>query len=160
MKALILIDIQKGLTKKRMLYNESLFFDTINNVIKNYRDSDSKIIFAQHNNKFLKYGTYDWEIDERIDKQEKDIVLQKKHGNAFQGTALKQIIHDFNIKSITIGGLASHGCIKATCLGGISEGFETFLLRNGHTNWNKDAESKIKETEDELINKEVLLYEL
>jgi nicotinamidase-related amidase len=160
MKALILIDIQNGLTKKRPLHNEKLFFDTINNAIKNYRESGSKIIFVQHNNKKLKYNSADWEIDERIDKHEKDIAVQKKHGNAFKNTDLKKILLDHNIKTITIGGLVSHGCVKATCLGGLSEEFEILLLENGHTNWNKDAKSKIAETENELINTGVSLYEL
>jgi len=160
MKALILIDLQNGLTKNRTLFNEKLFFDTINNAVRNYRDSGSKIIFVQHNNKQLKYNSFDWQIDERIDKQEIDIVVQKKHGNAFQKTDLKQILLDNKIKTITIGGLVSHGCVKSTCLGGLSEGFEILLLKNGHTNWNKDAEINIKDTENELITKEVLLYEL
>jgi len=160
MKALILIDIQNGLTKKRTLHNEKLFFDTINNAIIDYRESGSKIIFVQHNNKKLKYNSSDWEIDERIDKQEIDIVVQKKHGNAFLNTDLKQILLDAKIKAITVGGLVSHGCVKATCLGGISEGFETFLLKNGHTNWNKDAENKISETEYELLQKSILLENL
>jgi len=160
MKALILIDIQNGLTKKRTLHNERLFFDTINNAIKNYRESGSKIIFMQHNNKQLKYNSADWEIDKRIDKQEIDIVVQKKHGNGFLNTDLKQILLDAKVKAITVGGLVSHGCVKASCLGGLSQGFETSVLKNGHTNWNKDSENKISETENELIIKGVLLYEL
>jgi len=160
MKALILIDIQNGLTKKRTLHNERLFFDTINNAIKNYRESGYKIIFVQHNNKQLKYNSADWEIDKRIDKQEIDIVVQKKHGNGFLNTDLKQILLDAKVKAITVGGLVSHGCVKASCLGGLSQGFETSVLKNGHTNWNKDSENKISETENELIIKGVLLYEL
>ena len=160
MKALILIDIQNGLTKKKTLYNESIFFDTINSLIKSYRDSDFKIIFVQHNNNQLKNGFSDWEIDNRIDKHENDCVIQKKHGNAFQDTALKEILTDFGISSITVGGLVSYGCVKATCLGGLSEGFEVSLLKNGHTNWNKDAAIKISETENELVNGGVLLYNL
>jgi len=150
MKALILIDIQSGLTKKKTLYREKLFFDSINEAIKEYRDSDSKIIFVYHNNSQLKNGTSDWELDERINKQECDIIIQKKHGNAFQKTNLKEVLLDSNIDHITIGGLTSHGCVKATCLGGIAEGFKTSLLKNGHTNWNKDAETKISETERQI----------
>ena len=74
MKALILIDIQNGLTKNRTLYNGKFFFDTINNAVKNYRDPDSKVIFVQHNNKQLRYGTSVWEIDERI----KDLIENYK----------------------------------------------------------------------------------
>jgi nicotinamidase-related amidase len=150
MKALILIDIQNGLTKTKSLYKERLFFDTINSAIKEYRVSDSKIILVQHNNKLLKKGSSDWEIDERIQKQENDIIIQKKHGNAFLKTQLKELLLDTGINHITIGGLTSHGCVKASCLGAIAEGFETSLLENGHTNWNMDAETKILETEREI----------
>ena len=158
MKALILIDIQNGLTKKKSLYNERLFLDSVNAAIKAYRDSDLKIIFVQHNNNQLKSSTYDWEIDQRIDKHENDMVVQKKHGNAFQKTDLKQMLLDFKINSITICGLVSHGCVKSTCLGGLAEGFETLLLKNGHTNWNKDAQIKIAATEEEL-NRNGILFE-
>lgn len=160
MRALILIDIQNGLTKKKILHNEIVFLDSINFAIKAYRDSKSKIIFVQHNNKQLKNGSSDWEIDSRIDKQDNDYVIQKEHGNAFQDTDLKTTLTDFEINSITVGGLVSHGCVKATCLGGLSEGFEISLLKNGHTNWNKDAETKILETERELIKNGVIIQDI
>lgn len=160
MKALILIDIQNGLTKKKTLYNESIFIDTVNSAIKTYRDLDFKIIFVQHNNNQLIKGSLDWEIDKRIDKQENDCVVQKKHGNAFQETDLKATLVNFGIDSITIGGLVSHGCVKATCIGGIPEGFEICLLKNGHTNWNKDAQIKIITTENELSKHGILIQEI
>ena len=40
MRALILIDIENGLTKKKNLYNESIFFDTVKYAIKAFCDSD------------------------------------------------------------------------------------------------------------------------
>jgi GrpB-like predicted nucleotidyltransferase (UPF0157 family)/nicotinamidase-related amidase len=160
MRALILIDIQNGLTKKKILHNENVFLDSVNSAIKAYRDSDFKIIFVQHNNNQLRNGSSDWEIDSRIDKQENDCVIQKKHGNAFQDTDLKATLVDFKINSITVGGLVSHGCVKATCLGGLSEGFEISLLKNGHTNWNKDADTKILETERELIKNGVIIKDI
>lgn len=150
MKALIIIDIQKGLTKKKVLHNEKLFFDSINKAIKDFRDAGSKIVFMQHNNNQLINGTSDWEIDERINKEQHDTIIQKNHGNAFQKTNLKEILLAFQIDNITIGGLSSHGCVKATCLGGINEGFEVSLLKNGHTSWNKDAAKKISMTEIEI----------
>ena len=71
----------EGTTKKKVLYNEGLFLDTVNAAIKAYRDSDSKIIFVQHNNNQLKNGTSDWGIDQRIDKQERFILISKVQRN-------------------------------------------------------------------------------
>ena len=158
MKALIIIDIQNGLTK-RSLYNKEKFFNTVNAAIENFRNSDSKIIFFQHNNDQLRNATSEWEIDGRINRREEDPVLQKKHSNAFQHTGLKKILDDSAIGSLTIAGLVSHGCVKATCLGAINEGFKTSLLINGHTSWNKDAASRIAETESDLTRAGVIMLD-
>ena len=40
------------------------------------------------------------------------------------------------------------------------EGFEISLLKNGHTNWNKDADVKILETEKELTKNGVRIRDL
>ena len=151
MEALIIIDIQCGLTRKKSLYNAKLFLDTVNSAIKAFRLSNFKIIFVQHNNTQLQEGSRDWEVDPILDKQEYDIVVQKKHGNAFQDSDLKAILSKFGISDITISGLVTHGCVKATCMGAFAEGFKTSLLKNGHTTWNKDAKLKIDQTEKELI---------
>ena len=150
MKALLLIDIQKGLTNRKGLYNDLLFFETVNFAINKYRNFGYNVIFIQHNNKQLINGSIDWEIDNRIDKNHTDLILQKQHGNAFEKTELKFILENKDIKEILVCGLVSHGCVKSTCIGGLNHGFKTNILTNGHTNWNKDAEIKISSTESEL----------
>jgi nicotinamidase-related amidase len=160
MRALILIDIQNGLTKARNLCLEKLFFDAINSAIEVYRKSGLKIIFVQHNNNQLQKDTFAWEIDQRVGKLENDWVIQKEHGNAFQDTCLKTILLETGIDQIAVGGLVSHGCVKATCLGGLAEGYDVSLLKNGHTNWNKDAKEKIEQTENELATKRVKILDI
>lgn len=150
MRALLVIDVQVGLTKGRKLYNEELFIKTINSAISKSRQKRHLVIFFQHNNKQLAKGTKEWQIDDRIDKRKDDIVLQKNHADAFEKTDLQNILKENNIEEITISGLVSHGCVKRSCISGVNQGFKTMLLANGHTNWNKDAEQKISSTEAEL----------
>jgi len=159
MRVLLLIDIQNGLTKRK-LYNFPLFVQTINHSINTFREEKDLIIFVQHNNKQLKELTKDWEIDKRIDKQDSDLTIQKSHGNAFLGTDLETVLCTRNIKEILICGLVSHGCVKATCLGGLKLGFQTAILKNGHTNWDKNAEIKINLVEAELKEKGVEVIEI
>ena len=90
MKALLLVDIQEGLTKRKNLYNASCFIKTVNYAISRYRKLENLVIFIQHNNKQLIFGESNWEIDKRIDKRNEDITLQKQHGNAFEKTESKQ----------------------------------------------------------------------
>ena len=154
MKVLLLIDIQKGLTKRK-LHNFPLFVQTINHSINTFREAKDLIIFVQHNNKQLKYLTDNWKIDERIDKRDNDLTIQKFHGNAFSGTDLETVLCTRNIKEILICGLVSNGCVKATCIGGLALGLKVALLKNGHTNWDKNALDRIHSVELELIQKGV-----
>ena len=159
MRALLLIDIQNGLTKRK-LYNFPLFVQAINHSINSFRETKDLIVFVQHNNKQLKYSTDDWKIDEKIDKRDNDLTIQKFHGNAFLETDLESILREKNIIEIVVCGLVSHGCVKATCLGGLELGFQTALLRNGHTSWDKNAETKNNLIETELIEKEIEIVDI
>ena len=72
-KALLVIDIQNGLTTKRKLFNDAQFIDTVNFAIEKFRQSDSNmVIFVQHVNRLLIEGSSDWEVDVRINKIEND----------------------------------------------------------------------------------------
>ena len=150
MKALLIVDVQEGLTKKNELYNDSLFIDTVDYAVKKCRMKGQLVVFIQHNNEQLLNGTNDWEIDKRITKQEGDVLLQKQHGNAFEKTNLRSILVNKGISEIIVCGLVTHGCIKATCIGGLQEGFKVSLLKNGHTNWSNNAATRITSVEAEL----------
>jgi len=147
MKALLVVDIQRGLTEKKKLFKSSEFVEIVNNAIKRYRDQNDLIVFVQHNNKMLASGTEDWEIDKRLNRSKDDLCIQKEHGNAFKDTGLSEILLKNSIEEVLICGLVSHGCILRTCEGSLDKGFLTALLIGGHTNWQKDAEAKIVSTE-------------
>jgi nicotinamidase-related amidase len=151
MKALLVIDVQKGLTVKYQLYQEDLFFKKVNEIIYQFRKDNLPVIFIQHNNKFLLHDTPDWEIDDRIDYSFLDLTIQKMHGDAFRATDLKMTLQQRGINQVYICGIASHACIKYTCLGCIANGFECFLIHDAHTCWNRNAEELIQQTEIALM---------
>src|SRR6056297_2646667 len=153
MKALLVVDIQKGLTLKRQVYNENILIETVNSAIDRYREAGDLVLFVQHNNKFLKKGEPDWEIDERIHWLKDDRVIQKFHGDAFKKTGLDETLKEYRIKEITVCGLTSHGCVKATCLGALEHGYIVTLLKEGHSNVNKNAKEKILQAERDMEEK-------
>lgn len=159
MKALILIDIQKGLTCHD-LYEEELFFTTINRAIKEFRQSKDMIIFVQHEDKNLTPNTTPWEIDGNLLLEPTDLVFGKQKGNAFTNKDLVSMLNEKSITDITIGGLVSHACIKAGCKGSVELGYTTSLLKGGHSCWNTDAALKIETTEKILTEIGVKLINL
>ena len=159
MKALLVVDIQNALTEKKGVYQISSVIDNVNDAIKKYREKGYLIVFVQHNNIQLKSGTERWLIDNRLDRTDNDLTVQKSRGNAFNKTDLETTLRKNNIEEILVCGLVTHGCIRATCKGGLACGFKTVLLKNGHTNWNKNASEKIRSVETELEQKGAILLE-
>ena len=150
MKALLVVDIQSGLLRKNKVHQEALFINTVNAAVETYRKNGDLIVYIQHNNKNLIYGKPDWEIDDRILKNDDDIVIQKFHGNAFIDTDLRKILDANEIDEVTVCGMVTHACVRATSLGCIEEGYTTRLLKHGHTNWQTDPEQTIRDVEGEL----------
>ncbi|MFP4557215.1 MAG: isochorismatase family protein [Bacteroidales bacterium] len=160
MKALLVVDIQKGLTKRRGFYNTELFFRTVNAAIEQYSSKGLPIIYIQHINKMLLPNTTEWEIDDRVTMCSNGIVIQKKHGNAFTNTHLDSILKSKNVDEILVCGLSTQHCVKFTCLGGVKNGFCVSILKNGHSNWAKNAAELVNNTENELTSMGVKILEL
>ena len=156
MEALIIIDVQTGLVNRK-LFKKDEFLQNINKAIIDNRKVNNRIVFIQHNSKVLKNGSNEWELSSKLDKSKDDIIIQKRHGDAFFNTDLKQYLTVNKIKNIIICGLVSHGCVFYTCKSGLENGFKVKLIKNGHSNWLKDAENKINNVNRELENMGIIL---
>ena len=150
MRALLLIDIQSGLTKRK-LYNKELFLRTINQAIDNFRKEGLIVIFIQHENKQLLKGTEDWQIDNSINVEDDDYRFEKQHASAFSSCEFVSFIKERSISELVVGGLVSHGCVAHTCKSGLELGLDISLLENGHTSWGNDAKAKVEKAQTALI---------
>jgi len=158
MKALLIIDIQKGLTK-RDLYKKAEFISAVNSAISKAREKGYIVVFVQHENNQLIAGTEDWEIDSRLLKQDTDDIFPKNKGDAFSNPDLVEYLSNNSIDAVAVAGLVTHGCVNHTCLGGIKKGYAVSLIKEGHTCWNKDANDKILSTETSLSESGIKIIE-
>ncbi len=149
MKALLVIDVQRNLVERK-LFKKEAFISTVKTAIESFRKRKWPVIFIQHNNNFLVAGESGWKIDASMSARESDPVIQKDRGDAFEKTGLGELLRKKGVEGIVACGLVSHGCVRATCLGGLNQGFTVALLRGGHTNWAKDAAEWIEAVEEEL----------
>ena len=150
MRALLLIDIQSGLTKRK-LYNKELFLRTINQAIDKFRKEGLIVIFVQHTNKQLLKGTEEWQIDNSINIKDDDYRFEKKEASAFSSCEFVSFIKEHGISELVVGGLVSHGCVTYTCKSGLESGLYISLLENGHTSWGNDAEAKVEKAQTALV---------
>jgi len=150
MKALLVVDVQNGLVE-RALYQKERFLTVVKDAIQTARRYNHLVIGIQHTNNQLVEGTAPWMMYGALGMQNQDPTINKRHGNAFEQTNLKHLLWENNISDIVVCGLVSHGCVRATCLGALEEGFNVSLLQHGHSCWNKDASDKITTMEQEVV---------
>ena len=159
MRAFLVIDVQKGLTARK-LYEKDRFIETINQAIARFREKNEPVVFVQHQNKQLMIDTEEWEIDEQIKAKGKDWFFDKTEGDAFANPDLVEKLHQHGVTDVVVAGLVTHGCVSYTCKGGIKRGFAVSLLRGAHTCWNADAKEKITQTEKVLTELGVKVIEV
>lgn len=45
---------------------------------------------------------------------------------------------------VVVTGLVAYGCVRATCLGALKEGYNLVLVSDAHSNFSKDAHNMIE----------------
>lgn len=86
--------------------------------------------------------------------------MDKRRGDAFEGTDLTRVLAERKVGEILVCGLVTHGCVRATCLVGASIGLSVGLLRGGHSNWARDAAARIEGVEREPAADGIALVDL
>jgi len=140
-QAMLVIDVQKGLFEKSTpIYNANQVLKHINTLIHRARQVGVPVIFIQHsNNKTLVKGSDAWQLHPEIQPLDDEKIIHKLHGNAFVDTSLHDELEKRNVRELIVTGLVTHGCVKATCLGAIDQGYKVVLVSDGHSSYSKDA---------------------
>ena len=149
---MLIIDVQRSLFEKSTpIYRAEQLLDTICSLAERAHSAGVPVFYIQHSNdSFLLAGTDGWQLHPRLSPKENDILLGKKHGNAFEETDLDAQLEAKNIGTVVITGLVTHGCVRATCLGAHELGYRVILVADGHSSYHKQAGKLIAEWNQKL----------
>jgi len=159
--ALLVIDVQKEqFEASSPVYHADDLLKNINLLISKARQEDVPVFYVQHSaDSYLKYGSDGWQLHPQIQPIAGEPIIHKRHPNSFEDTNLKDELTKRNVKTLVVTGLVSHGCVKATCLGALKEGYQVVLVSDAHSNFSKDALGMIEKWNQELGNKGALVVE-
>lgn len=139
-KALIIIDVQKGMFKEgEEVYKGDILISILKAIIKKARVSNTPIFYVQHNapaGKPLENGKEGWEIHTEIAPQQADRIIQKTTPDSFLNTTLEEELNKKNIKHIYIAGIQTEACVDTTCRRAFSMGYKVTLISDAHSTWN------------------------
>lgn len=149
MKALLIIDMQKGLFETpRHDFNGVV--KRINRLGETFRSAGDLVVYIQHNSskeEGLFEGSQGWEIIDELDKSETDFKLTKTACDAFYQTELEALLKSKGITEVFITGAATEFCVDTSLRSCLSKGFNVTAISDGHTTANRghlSAEQIIK----------------
>jgi nicotinamidase-related amidase len=151
--ALLVIDVQIGLFKKQLpIYRAADLLSNINSLIERARHAGAPVIYVQHSNdSFLQKDTPEWQLHpELLLPGDDELRIYKRHASAFEGTDLEQELEARGVGNLVLGGLVTHGCVKAACLDACQIGYHVTLVADGHSSFSKDAAKLIDEWNTKL----------
>jgi maleamate amidohydrolase len=148
--AIVVIDLQKGFTLEKATAGADMT-DTVENVnrlTKASREKNVKVYYTRvgyekngldtgpfgHKAMVLREFTRDhwnYEMDERLDIREDDIVMEKHWPSVFFGTHFVQMLIATHVDTLVVTGCTTAGCVYATTLDSCSYGFRTIVVEDG-----------------------------
>ena len=59
-----------------------------------------------------------------------DLLVEKQYPSAFFGTSLAATLHWLKVDTLLLAGVTTSGCVRASCIDGISHGFVTLVVED------------------------------
>jgi nicotinamidase-related amidase len=137
MKALLIIDMQKGSFKPYSIRHDTLgTIDRINFLAFNFRANHYPVIFIQHDgtkeNVFFP-NSQDWEIVPELVRLTDDITVSKTANDSFYKSSLQSILSVNHISELFITGCATDFCVDTTIKSALSKDYKVTVIEDGHT---------------------------
>ena len=139
--ALLVIDVQQGMFEKSTrVYQADQLIRNISTLVQAAQQAGVLVIYIQHSGeRDLIRGSHEWRFHPDLLKLGPDITVHKQYGNAFQETGLDEILKARGVDTLVVTGMVTHGCVKATTLGGLAAGYQVILVSDAHSSYSQKA---------------------
>lgn len=139
--ALIVIDVQRGMFAFDVQpYDGDAVLARINMLVSRARQASIPVVFIQHDGGAghpLEKPHANWAVHPATGYCDDDIIVEKQHCDAFQGTELQQLLADLKVKTLVLTGMMSEFCVDTTCRRAFSLGYKVVLASDSHTTISK-----------------------
>jgi nicotinamidase-related amidase len=140
--ALLVIDMQVcNFGGDTPVYKGRDLLSNVGALIGEARVAGIPIIYVQHcgsEGSIDQPNTPGWEIHPDITPYMEDVVIQKRHPDAFQNTGLQVELETISFKKLIIAGIQTEYCIDTTCRSAYSLGYDITLVSDGHSTWDSE----------------------
>ncbi len=129
--ALIVVDMQNGVVAEA--YERNAILDNIHAVVSQAREAEIPVVWVQHSDDGLVYGSDEWKIVPELEPAESETIVEKLYGDAFEDTNLETLLADLRVGRLIVIGAQTDACIRSTLHGAFTRGYDAILVSDAHT---------------------------
>jgi nicotinamidase-related amidase len=150
-KVLLVVDVQVGVM--RDAWEAARIIQNIGAVVERARSQGVPVIWVQHSDSELIYGSPEWEIVPELSPQEGEVRIFKGFNSSFEQTPLEEILAQLGAAHVVLAGAATNWCIRSTAYGALDRGYDLTLVKDAHTTGTIEFEDGTKiEAADSILD--------
>ena len=130
MKALLVLDMQKGILEQKDFHVEK---ELIVNVMKQFKAQNEPIIFLKHQDDNPESSLYNESIGNEIEQkyvEYADYLVEKTTPSAFRQTNVDQILCEHQVDHVVIVGFNTEYCCLFTSIAAFEKGYKVTLIED------------------------------
>lgn len=128
---LVVVDVQVGVV--RDAWEAPRIIQNIVTVVGKARKQGIPVIWVQHADGELVYGSPDWQWVPELIPAEDETRIYKQFNSSFEQTPLEETLARLGATHIVLAGAATNWCIRATAYAALERGYDLTLVKDAHT---------------------------
>ncbi|MEV6018329.1 MULTISPECIES: isochorismatase family protein [unclassified Streptomyces] len=129
--ALLVIDMQHGAVDAA--HDRARVIANIDALVARARAEAVPVIWVQHSDDGMKYGSASWQYVPELVREEAEPVVHKKYGDSFEATDLEDLLTERAVGHVVVTGAQTDMCVRSTLHGAFTRGYDVTLVGDAHT---------------------------
>ncbi|MYW47197.1 cysteine hydrolase family protein [Streptomyces sp. SID161] len=129
--ALVVIDVQNKVVAGAHRRDDVIA--NINTLIDKARTADVPVIWVQHSDDELEYGSESWQYVPELTRRDSEPLVHKKYTDSFEETDLESVLAELKVGRLVVSGAQTDACIRSTLHGAVVRGYDATLVADAHT---------------------------
>ncbi|MEU4088127.1 cysteine hydrolase family protein [Streptomyces aureus] len=129
--ALLVIDMQQGVVDGA--HDLAAVTANIDTLVARARAEEVPVIWVQHSDDQLKYGSASWSYVPELVREDPEPVVHKLYGDSFEATELEDLLAERAVGHVVITGAQTDMCVRSTLHSAFTRGYDVTLVGDAHT---------------------------
>jgi len=129
--ALLVIDVQNGVVAGAHQRDEVVA--NVGSLVERARKEEVPVVWVQHSDDGLERGSDEWLIVPELDPNDKEPLVEKNYGDAFEDTTLESVLSGLGVGRLVVVGAQTDECVRSTLHGALVRGYDATLVSDAHT---------------------------